>query len=40
MAVEEGTEIPGYTFVRWDDLDRYALPRLIENIIEKWKKKN
>ena len=40
VAVEEGTEIPGYTFVRWDDLDRYALPRLIENIIEKWKKKN
>ena len=37
VAVEEGTEIPGYTFVRWDDLDRYALPRLIENIIEKWK---
>lgn len=40
VAVEEGTELPGYTFVRWDDLDRYALPRLIENIIEKWKKKN
>ena len=34
MAVEEGTEIPGYTFVRWDDLDCYALPRLIENIIQ------
>ena len=34
VAVEEGTEIPGYTFVRWDDLDRYALPRLVENIIQ------
>lgn len=38
-CVAEGTDVPGYTFVSWDGLDRYGLPRLIELIIEKWKNK-
>lgn len=29
----------GYRFVQWSELDNYALPKLIENIIETWRNK-
>lgn len=36
MAVPEGTQLAGYQHVLWEDLDQYALPRLIDTIITQW----
>lgn len=40
LRLPDTCTIPDYNFVRWEDLDQYALPRLIEHIINSWKRKN
>lgn len=36
LSVAEGTVLDDYTHIRWEELDDYALPRLIQNIITQW----
>lgn len=36
LAVPEGTQVADYIHISWEELDDYALPQLILNIIAQW----
>lgn len=40
LAVPEGTQVADYIHISWEELDDYALPQLILNIIAQWRNKH